>query len=146
MSAARLRRNVRFRSGRAAAGGAGIGDEGRLLPLINVIFLLLVVFLVAGRFAGTDPFGVAPPSSSSAGAAPEPERVVHVAADGRLALDGAPTDEAGLRSAAPGLASSREVHLEADGRADSARVIEVMEVLRDAGVERVLLLTRAADR
>ena len=130
---------MRFRTARPRT------DEERLLPLINIVFLLLIVFLLAGRLATTDPFQVEPPISSSDGAAPKRATVVHVAADGRVAIDGTVTDDAGLRSAARGPASAGEVHVKADGQADSTRVIAVMEILRSAGSDRIVLLTLPAD-
>jgi len=60
--------------------------DASVLPLINVVFLLLVFFMVAGRLSGGDPFEVTPPESGTEGpAATAPMRVL-LAADGRLAL------------------------------------------------------------
>lgn len=72
-----------------------------VVPMINVGFLLLVFFLLAAEIAPPDPFAVTPPGV----AAPEPlaggADVLHVAADGRLAL-GAARGEAVFAALAAG--------------------------------------------
>ena len=119
-------------------------EDDSILPLINVVFLLLIFYMLAGRLAASDPLNVAPPRSASEGAADLGEAAVSIAADGRLALDGRIVDETALVAAlrdrlaeTPGL----PVTLKADGQVDSARAVAVMERLRDAGAVRLKLLT-----
>lgn len=117
------------------------GDEERTLPLINVVFLLLIFFMLSGQLAAVDPFRTEPPQSASEGQTPPRQFVVHVGADGRLALDGKIIDETTLGSVVAQHPGSPTIRLRADGRVDAVRTIAVMEVLRDAGVEKVDLLT-----
>lgn len=124
-------------------------DDERILPLINVVFLLLIFFMLAGRLAVTDPFRIEPPSSESRGAAESPEMTVHVGADRRLALDGEEMGETALSAAvAKRLAEdgTARLRLKADGAAEATRVVAIMELLREAGVETVKLLTVAEPR
>lgn len=124
-------------------------DDERILPLINVVFLLLIFFMLAGQLAATDPFEIAPPRSASDGEAAIEDLVVQLGADGRLALDGKIMDEAALEAAiVERIKGGRagQVHLKADGRAEATRVVEVMERLRRAGVERLKLLTQPEGR
>lgn len=119
-------------------------EDERVLPLINVVFLLLIFFMLAGRLSASDPFQVEPPRSSAESPTEAQETVVLVAPDGRLALDGQVLDEPALSQAvAERLRSdpATQVRLKADGRADAAEVVRIMELLRDAGVERLKLLT-----
>ena len=119
-------------------------DEERILPLVNVVFLLLIFFMIAGRLAATDPFQVSPPQSASEGQHEAQELLVLVGADGRLALDGEVMDESAFSSAISDRLASNEstrVRLKADGQAQTTQIIAVMELLRDAGVERLKLLT-----
>lgn len=140
---------MRFRQRKAKA-----DTEAGILPLINVVFLLLIFFMLAGQLTQAAPFAVVPPESAAAGTPDQPqegkprEAVILLAADGRLALDGAPLDVPALQAALaerlaaePGL----PVHLKADGAADAAEVVAVMETLRDAGVRRLQLFAQAAD-
>ena len=117
-----------------------------MLPLINVVFLLLIFFMLAGRMAAVDPFRSEPPRSASEGTTQPHEVVVHVAADGRVAFHGTIMNEAALRDAVARHGALRTVRLKADGRAPAVRVVAVMEFLRDAGVERLDLLTIPEER
>ena len=112
-----------------------------MLPLINVVFLLLIFFILFGQLASLDPFRTEPPFSASEGLTQEPQMVVYVGADGRLALDGTIMDKTTLRAAVERHGPSWTVHLKADGRAGAVRVVAVMELLRSAGVEKLDLLT-----
>lgn len=119
-------------------------DDQRILPLVNIVFLLLIFFMLAGRLAAPDPFAIEPPKSDSEDPANASGIVVHVGAGERLALDGEPIEPAALQAqvaqrleAAPGTS----VRLMADGGIAATRVVAIMQRLRKAGVERLRLLT-----
>lgn len=119
-------------------------DDERILPLINVVFLLLIFFMLAGRLAASDPFRVEPPRSAAEGAAEAQEAVVLLGAEGRLALDGRVLERPALQQALAGRLKAEPdllIRLKADGRAEATEVVAVMELLRDAGAERLKLLT-----
>ena len=119
-------------------------DEERILTLINVVFLLLIFFMLTGRLAASDPFEIAPPRSAVEGPAAIEDMLVLVGADGRLALDGEILEETALKAAVAERLSENgdaRVRLKADGRAGATDVVAVMELLRAAGVERLKLLT-----
>ncbi len=115
-------------------------EEERVLPLINVVFLLLIFFMVVGRISASDPFEIEPTRSESEGPAPGERQLVHVGADGRLALDGAILSEDALvaRIADGG---GRELRIKADARAEADAVVRLLDRLRAAGVERARLMT-----
>ena len=119
-------------------------EDDRILPLINVVFLLLIFFMVAGRLAASDPFAIEPPASGSEGAAEPRDLVVLLGADGRLALDGQEMAKAALAAAVAqrlAAAGGLPVRHKAGGRTEADAVVAVMELLREAGVERLQLLT-----
>jgi biopolymer transport protein ExbD len=128
-----------FRSGPARAKN----DDERILPLINVVFLLLIFFMLAGHLAATDPFHIEPPVSASETEPDEPGHVILVGTDGRVALDGNVLDDETLKSALSGFVDSgaTQFRLKADGAAAAVRLVEIMELLRSAGVEKVHVLT-----
>ncbi len=123
-------------------------DE-RVLPLVNVVFLLLIFFIIAGQLAATDAFRVEPPESSAGQTADPSELVVLVAADGRLALDGEVVTgrelSERLEEALEGFAAPK-VRVKADGRAAATDVVAVMETIRAAGARKIRLLTILEDR
>lgn len=119
-------------------------EDERILPLINVVFLLLIVFMLMGRLAPTDPFEVVPPQSNRGAEVERLERVILLDADGRLALDGEPIKrEALLRDMSARLVETpdAQVRLKADGRVLAVDAVGLMEDLRVAGVSRLELLT-----
>ncbi len=118
-------------------------DDERILPLINVVFLLLIFFMLAGKLTASDPFGIDPPASISDGESGEHGILVLLGADGRLAVNGNETDDAGLSAALAASPSgpSTAVSVKADGRASAATLVATLERIRAAGVEKVRLLT-----
>ena len=58
------------------------------LPTINVVFLLMLYFLVAGTLAERDELSVAPPETTPYPSERLPRPLLLVTADGRLLLDG----------------------------------------------------------
>lgn len=118
-------------------------DDERVLPLINVVFLLLIFFMVAGRLAASDQFAIEPPASSSDGQ-PSRELLVLVGTDGRLAVDGEMLNRSELQQAVSDHLQETEsgrVRVKADGRVAATRVVAVMEQLRAAGAEQLDLMT-----
>ena len=119
-------------------------DDDRILPLINVVFLLLIFFMLAGKLSAGDPFRVDPPASLSEGPATAKQIEILIGSDGQLALDDALVDETGLREGVErrlGESEGVPVNVKADGGVEALRVVAVMELLRDAGVEKLRLLT-----
>lgn len=123
-------------------------DDERILPLINIVFLLLIFFMLAGRLAADDPFDVEPARSASSAAAEADDMLVLVGADGRLALDGEVIGEAALRSAvaerlvaAEAAGTTAHIRFKADGRTEAVRVVAIMELLREAGATSLHMLT-----
>ncbi|EDP63305.1 Biopolymer transport protein ExbD/TolR [alpha proteobacterium BAL199] len=119
-------------------------EDDRILPLINVVFLLLIFFMVVGSLSATDPFTIEPPQSRNGDPRDLKGIVLLIGTDGQLALDGRVLEASALKSAMTERlvdAPAQEVHLKADGAAAATEVVGIMEILRDAGVERVRLMT-----
>lgn len=120
-------------------------EDDRILPLTNVIFLLLIFFMLVGHLSSTDKLAIQPPHSSSDTPAHNTGLLVQVNAQGALALGGNPVQPARLKTAVHNYMQTHpdgKVRLKADGLVDAARVVAVMRVLRAAGVEHLRLLTR----
>lgn len=119
-------------------------DDERILPLINIVFLLLIFFMVSGQITASDPFVVKPPESQTDAVAGERELVIHLGVDGQLALDGAQVSETEfeiLLSKRLNFGKPETVWLKSDGQADTDQLISLMETMRDSGVEDLKLLT-----
>ena len=61
-----------------------------IIALIDVVFFLLVFFMLIGRMDATAPFKVEPPIAATGDDMPGGGVTVSVAEDGALAVDGAP--------------------------------------------------------
>ena len=120
------------------------GDEERILPLINVVFLLLIFFMAAGQLEITDPFKTAPPRSVSQERHDAEALVLTIGAEGRLALDGNVIEAGGLEAArARRLRDDPEVAvlLKADGMTRTGDVADMLELAQRSGVSNLALMT-----
>lgn len=120
-------------------------QEEAILPLINVVFLLLIFFMLAGSLAASDPIEAEPPVSQNKGEILARDLVIVIGAQGAIAVDGVVVEKAELADAldvALGGDAPRGIWLKADAEADSLEVIALMDALQDAGAERLQLLTQ----
>ena len=128
------------------AGGRAAPDAS-LIPMINVIFLLLVFFVMAGVIRAATPIPVAPPVSEPSATATDAPRVLYLASDGRLSLDGAAVTLSRLDALlAPGDTGDVDLALQADAAVPFGTLRATVQALRTAGVERLDLITLAAPR
>ncbi len=124
-------------------------EQENTLPFINVVFLLLIFFMLAGALHAVDRLNVEPPSAAGLPETEYGDPLVLLAADGRLAIGDETVDEAGLqRRLRVRLERTPEllVRLKADREVEALRVVEVMRLMQAAGVERVLMLTLERER
>lgn len=115
-----------------------------VIPLINVVLLLLVFFMLAGRITPREMLTVDPPFSRSGAPAGTYEALVLISADGRIVFGDYEVEEHMLGSAVAqqvGKDPDIWVKIKADSQVDSAVLVRVLAYLQEAGIERVLLLT-----
>ena len=106
-----------------------------VVPMINIVFLLLIFFLLTATIAPPDPFPVSPPELALPGAPPDRGVVLHVAADGALAL-GAARDAAVWQALEPGA----PLTVNADAALPGEEFAALLRRLSEAGVEGVSLV------
>ena len=126
------------------ANQSSIDSEENELPLINIVFLLLIFFLLAGSIAIPDLFVVQPPSSESELESSASEITLLIASDGKFAIQGEEVKFEQIQGIASKIVSEnphQPIKLKVDELVDSGTVIKAMEVLRDAGVKKTLLAT-----
>ena len=114
--------------------------DDRVLPLINIVFLLLIFFMVAGRLVAGDPFKIEPPTSVHEGLPVADAMLLLIGADGTLALNGETMSE-DRAVAAIARAASTQVNIKADGAAEAVAFVRLIERLKNAGVTSVTLMT-----
>lgn len=115
-----------------------------ITPLIDVVFILLVFFMLAGAIEPDEPFPLAPAASASEIRGDVQDFVVLVDPDGRLALDDRVLTPDTLKEAVRQALTDQPgalIQLKPDAEADAVMVIEVMETIREAGASYIVLLT-----
>lgn len=113
--------------------------DDALLPLVNVVFLLMVFFLSAGRFGAPKP-EVSAPESARADTATAASRVLELRGNGELSMQG----EVFADSELPGRSLAWQgapLDVRAAGDVPAERVLRLLTILRGAGVRDVRLLT-----
>ncbi len=116
-------------------------EDQRILPLINIVFLLLIFFLVAGQLARTDPIELEPPVSESELSAGDGGLRLFVAADGLIHADSGLVEINQLGALLQSEGSQAIVRVKADANVEAAHVVDILNRLRDAGAEKVQLIT-----
>jgi biopolymer transport protein ExbD len=143
-------------------------NEEMLIPLINIIFLMLIFYMLAGKIVASDKVKVQPPVSISEVASETQGIMVLVAADGRLAIENdmvnmnglataitqhlekAKTGErvtaAGEAATIPLNTSAPTIKLKVDARATAQLLNKTLATLRGAGANRITLVTAPSPR
>lgn len=110
-----------------------------LTPMIDVVFLLLVFFMLASRF-GLDQI-LPLPMAGAGGTYDGPPRLIDIAPTG-VQVNGTPVAEPSLAAAVGELmqAPSDMLILRGKDGADLQRIITITDMLRDAGYNSLVLV------
>lgn len=116
-----------------------------LTPMVDVVFLLIIFFMVSTTFISSETgLSVDLPQAQSAQVQPSDLPTVTVTADGRVFLAGAPVEQSGLVALlqeAIAASGQTTVVLRADESVAHGLVVEVMDLIRLAGAERIAIAT-----
>jgi biopolymer transport protein ExbD len=106
-----------------------------IVPMINVVFLLLIFFLMTATIAPPEPFKVTPPESTAEEAA-EVDQPLFVRADGRLAWGEHQGDAAilALGEAAVGRPGGLPLVIRADRAVPGAEIARLLVRLAGVGI------------
>lgn len=131
-------------------GGGGLRGHGELplnadinvTSLVDVAFVLLIIFMITAPImqGGVD---VRLPRAQVRAIEPKQGLVVTLDSDGKIYLDQAALSYEDFRSTFPAFVRTKRptgVYLRADGRVSYARVVQVLAVIRGAGVQDVGLV------
>ncbi|MCR8825761.1 ExbD/TolR family protein [Pseudosulfitobacter koreensis] len=108
-----------------------------LTPMIDVVFLLLVFFMLAARF-GTD-FALPLQTAGSGAAYSGPPRLVEIASDG-VTLNGVPVGDLAVALAPLMSAPDDVVVLRARGDATLQDLVRTLDALRGAGLTQLVVV------
>ena len=125
-------------------GGSRPMSEINMVPLIDVMLVLLVIFIITAPLIAPALRVELPPAAGAAAASPPSVLRVTLERDGRLYLDDAAIDAVQLaaRLAAAAQRDARtELQLRADRGVPYGRVAELIELVQRAGLSRIGFIT-----
>ncbi|RCK18910.1 ExbD/TolR family protein [Thalassospira lucentensis] len=112
-----------------------------MLPLINIVFLLLIFFMIAGSLQKLGPFDVNPPASQTAESQPEDTIVLWFGKAGEVGIDDHKGTLENLSSFLPVDYIGRPVEIRADRETDGVKVVALLKRLQELGIDKVQLMT-----
>lgn len=117
------------------------------MPLISIVFLMLAFFLVTGKMESGEPVKVDLPEGALDETKPAEAVTIYVGSDGFAYM----FDQVIEARFAPYMLRSffvkeghRSVQLKADKNTNAETLIDMMEHMREVGVEEIVLLTEKA--
>ncbi len=126
-------------------GRARIHSHLDIAPLIDIVFLLLVFFMLTSTFLVPEAIELELPESSSATVTEITPITVALNAAGELTLNGEPVQLEALRLAIKPLiadkADDRAITLKSDAKTQVQQLLNVMDEIRAAGGNNVALAT-----
>jgi len=123
-------------------------QDDNLIPLINVVFLMLIFFMVAGQISRTDKANVMPPLSAAQTQVPDAPVRINVSESGRIYVNDQPAELDRLAAQLAGIfsASAQQAQFSVQVKADADLPVEhlrtLFQCIRTAGLSRVSLLTQ----
>lgn len=120
--------------------------EINLIPMINIIFLLLTFFMVAGTIEKLDPFSLDLPNASKKGIV-KPQRisVIYINKDGRIAVNDDLVSRKDFITIVNTLLldnNGRELVIKSDSEVSSSDLIWVMHAIESVGGSDVSIVTK----
>lgn len=125
---------------RRSGSGPSSVDELNLTPLIDMVFILLIFFLVTTSFIRESSVTVQRPKAETANPQQNAEIIITISADEQIWLNNESTDIRLLRTRLTdmGLSSAgRSAVILADAHASTGLLVKVMDQLRLAGFENI---------
>lgn len=114
-------------------------DRENVVPLINVVFLLLVFFLLTGTLRGPESAALDLPRAALGSPARGQPPVLAIQRSGHLLWSGEPIEPDALAARAAGLSL---VRVRADARTRADALLPTLAALRAAGVDEIELVVR----
>ncbi len=115
-----------------------------IAPLIDIVFLLLVFFMLTSTFMVPEAIELQLPESSSSTVTEATPVIIAVNASGQLALNGEPIQFDTLRAAIEPLIKADAdlpITLKSDAHTEVQQLLKVMDEIRAAGGDNVALAT-----
>lgn len=119
--------------------------EVEMAPLIDVVFLLLIFFLLSSPFIMQQGIRVKLPQATTSEAQPRRDILILIDAEERVFLNDRRVSEGRLKDSLRNLMSKDGIKtaiIKADEDVRHGLVVEVMDVAKQAGIQRLAIATR----
>lgn len=120
--------------------------DDRIMPLINIVFLLLIFFLVAGIIREADPMDIIPPESVVEDISPEDSINLYIDSNAQIALGQTITEKSDIPMRLTQLLKEnpdRSVRIVADRSVETVEIVALMDIFRESGISKVSLATES---
>ncbi|WP_447556244.1 ExbD/TolR family protein [Vreelandella sp. EE22] len=113
-------------------------SEVNLTPMLDVVFIMLIFFIVTTSFINESGIEIDRPESSAASSRADAQVLLAITPEGAVWVDGSPVDIHRVGQEVSGLLSADgSVVIQADRDSTTGLLIEVMDRLQQAGIEQV---------
>ena len=117
-----------------------------LVPLINIIFLLIIFFMLSGSIIKKEMFSITPPYFSKGNNVSTNDIIILISKEGYISIDDSIIglkDVSGVISANNKFPSKNlKVLIKIDKQAKSKSLISVMNLLKKEGIKKVSIFTK----
>ena len=122
--------------------------DDNMIPLINIVFLMLIFFMIAGQLTSSALIKIQPPTSQQQLALEEHEAILLVSASGQLAFNdvlleaNTLTDRLKQKISESDHPQSFKLLVKPDATLEANKLTELLKQVRAAGILRVSLATQ----
>ena len=123
-------------------------SDSSLIPLINIIFLLLIFYMIAGQISYSDGANIDVPVSASEKQLSPSELQLSITADGVITVNGAPLDPSDLNASLAdvlGPYPNLTVTIKADKEVRARQLQKLVTALKHSGVNSIALFSKAGE-
>lgn len=126
---------------------AADSNEVNLTPMLDVVFIMLIFFIVTTSFIKESGVEIERPEASAATPRPDAQVLVAITPEGAVWVDGKAVDVHRIGQQVAGMLSEGgAVVIQADRASTTGLLIEVMDRLKQAGVEQVAVAASRSER
>lgn len=113
-------------------------NEVNLTPMLDVVFIMLIFFIVTTSFIKESGVEIERPEAAAASPRPDAQVLIAVTPEGAVWVDGKPVDVHRIgQQVADMLSDDGSVVIQADQESTTGLLIEVMDRLKQAGVDQI---------
>ena len=121
-------------------------NDDNLLPLVNIIFLLLIFFMIAGVVQKQkELYEVELGTAVIENYIDSDDKTIFIRKDGTIIFDGKGISDKELKTYLKEIEEKEKLVIAADGKITSERLNKILVILTRENIERIILLTNAND-